>query len=308
MTRGSPRSPRSSAPWVVLLLGALVFGVVRFQPRLAAETAAVKAREDVYLFPPPAELRAATLGYVAAATDLLWAKLLVEYGTHWSEKRPFPDLNRYLDAIIALDPKYKLFYDFVDTFLVFRPVHGTEDDARAARAYLERGIQALPYDPEVWVHYGQFIAFMAPSWLTSDAEREKWREEGAVALVHAGDLGADVDKTLVASTMLSRRFGENDAAIRALSRLYAVADDPAKRAEISARLELLQASRQRDAAQTIIETIENQWRHELPFLTRGEFLLLGPKTDPASCAGLPAWGRRECAESWDDAVVAPSSP
>jgi len=292
---------------VALLLAALVSGVARFQPRLAAETAAVKAREDVYLFPPPAELRAATFGYVAAATDLLWAKLLVDYGSHWSEKRPFPDLNRYLDAIVALDPKFKLFYEFVDTFLVFRPVHGTEDDARAARAYFERGIQALPYDPDVWVHYGQFIGFLGPSWLTSEAERDKWRQEGATALVHAGELGADIDTTLVASTMLTRRFGETDAAIRSLERLYAVADE-SRQAEISARLERLHANKERDEEAAAIQTIDNRWRHELPFVSRGEFLLLGPTADPASCVGLPSWGRRDCAESWDEAVAAPSSP
>jgi len=290
---------------VVLLLVAFVSGVARLQPRLARETAEVKAREDVYLFPPPAELRAATFGYVAAATDLLWAKLLVEYGVHWSEHRPFPDLNRYIDALQALDPRFKTLYEYVDSMLVFRPVHGTEEDARAARAYFERGLTEMPYDPDVWVHYGQFIAFLAPSFLTSDAERNKWREEGAAALLHASDLGADVDKTLVGSTMMSRRFGEKDAAIRALTRAYAMTDDESVRAEISAKLEILQAGRQRDAAETVVQTIENEWRRQYPFLTRGEFLMLGPVTDPAACAG-PSEGRRECATSWDDAVAAPS--
>jgi hypothetical protein len=298
------RLPRGSLA-VALLFVALVSGVARLQPRLARQTAEIKAREDIYLFPPPAELRAATLGYVAATTDLMWAKLLVEYGIHWSDHRPFPDLDRYLDAIVALDPKYKTFYDFVDTMLVFRPIHGTEADAHAARAYLERGTRELPYDPDIWVHYGQFIAFLAPSWLTTDEERDAWRQEGAVALVHAGDLGADIERTLVGSTMLSRRFGEKDAAIRALSRAYAITDSVSVRAEISAKLEILEASRQRDSAESIVQTIENQWRRDLPFLTRGEFLLLGPVTNPVACAGLDAETRRECAMSWDQAVAAP---
>lgn len=306
MTSSSPRSAPSSAVWVALLFAALVAGVAREQPRLAREVAAIKAKKDVYVLPPPAELRAATFGYIAAATDMLWAKLLVDYGIHFSEQRQFTDLDLYLDALMALDPKFKTFYVYVDTMLVFRPIHGTEKDARAARAYLKRGTEIMPYDPDIWLHYGQFVAFLAPSWIVSETEREEWRREGAMALLHAGDLGADVDKTLVASTMLSRRFGEKDAAIRALRQQYAMTDSESRRAEISARLEVLQASRQRDEAETVIQAIEGTWRRDFPFLTRGEYLLLGPRTDSAACAGLATEDQRECARSWDEAVVAPS--
>ncbi len=305
MTAGSAGSSRSLGIRVVLLLLVAALGVARLQPRLAATTAAIKLREDIYLAPPPAELRAATLGYVAAATDLLWAKLLVEYGIHWGEHRSFPDLNHYLDALLALDPKYKPLYDYVDSMLVYRPLHGTEEDARAARAYLEQGIAALPYDPDVWVHYGQFIAFLAPSFLLSEEERDRWRQEGAVALTHAVELGADVNMTLSATTMLGRRFGERDAAIRALRRAYALTEDDAIRAEISAKLEILQGNQERDRAEEVIQSIEGQWRRDLPFVPRGEYLLLGPIDDTAACAGLPSSTRRPCAKSWDGTMTAP---
>jgi hypothetical protein len=290
---------------VALLLVATTLGVVRLQPRLAATTAAIKLRDDVYFAPPPAELRAATLGYIAAATDLLWAKVLVEFGVHWAEHRSFPDLNHYLDALLALDPKYKPFYDYVDTMLAYRPVHGTEADARAARAYLEQGIAALPYDPDVWVHYGQFIAFLAPSFLVSEPEKDRWRREGAVALTRAVELGANIDMTLSATTMLGRRYGERDAAIRALTRAYALTEDDAIRAEISAKLEILQGSQVRDRAEEVIQSIESQWRRDLPFVPRTEYLLLGPIDDPAACAGPHSSTRPECATSWDDAVRVP---
>jgi hypothetical protein len=293
---------RSRAFAVALLFALLIAGVARLQPRLAETAASVKAREDVYLFPPPQELRVATLGYVAAATDLLWAKLLVEYGTHWAEHRPFPDLNQYLDALMALDSKNKTFYEFVDTLLVYRPIHGTEQDARAARAYLEQGIAALPYDPDVWLHYAQFVAFMGPSYLPSDAERDKWKEEGAFALAHAAELGADLDRSLVASAMLNRQFGEREASIRFLERAYALSNDEGSRAEISAKLEMLQASREQDQAQDAIRFIERQWHRDLPFLNRGEYLLLGPVVDPAACVGTVAASLPGCASSWDEAL------
>jgi hypothetical protein len=307
MTAAPTKSTPAGAIGVALLLVCCVLGVARVQPRLATTLSSIKAREDVYVFPPPAELKVATLGYLAAAADLLWAGvspkgILVEYGVHWSERRPFPDLNRYLDAILELDPKFKPLYEMVDTMLVYRPIHGSEDDARAARVYLEKGIATFPYDPDIWLHYGQFIAFMGPTFLPTDAEKDRWREEGAYALEHAAELGADVDKALVASSMLNRRFGERDAAIRSLRRVYALADDDATRAEISARLEVLQASAEDDRAQGVVQAIDNAWRRDMPFVPRDEYLLLGPLRSPASCAGHGSEGRRDCATSWDDVV------
>jgi hypothetical protein len=298
---GGRRAPAGTI-FVALLFVCSVLGVARLQPRLARTTAAIKARDDVYIFPPPAELRAATLGYVAAPTDLLWAKLLVEYGIHWSERRPFPDLNRYLDALLGLDPKYRPLYEMIDTMLVYRPIHGSEEDARAARAYLEEGIAQMPYDPDVWFHYGQFIAFMGPSYLASDEEKDRWRERGAYAIEHAAELGADVGRALVASTMLNRRFGERAAAIHALRQSYGLTDDEALRAEISARLQVLQANEEDERAQGVVQAIDNAWHRDMPFMSRDEYLLLGPVRNSARCAGQGSDRSRACASSWDDAV------
>ena len=81
---------------VFVAIGAI--GVWRTQPRLATKVHEVKAREDVYALPPPRELNALTLGYRSSAVDLLWAKLLVEYGIHWGEHRNFTDLDNYIHA------------------------------------------------------------------------------------------------------------------------------------------------------------------------------------------------------------------
>ena len=60
------REPREgSAPIVgvaVALLVASIVGVAVTQPRLAATTKSVKQREDVYVLPPPAQLRATETG------------------------------------------------------------------------------------------------------------------------------------------------------------------------------------------------------------------------------------------------------
>jgi hypothetical protein len=291
---------RASTSAAVVLFAAAAFGVTCTRPRLASTVHAVKESDDLYFLPPPAELHAATLGWDAAAVDLLWAKLLVEYGTHWSERREFRDTPKYVDAILELEPTYPPVYKFVATLLAYRPLQGTEDDVRKARAYLERGTRERSYDSSVWMEYGMFVAFIAPSFLHDGAEREGWRKDGATAIGHAVELGADADRALAAANMLTRA-GANEAAIRYLEQAYAFTEHPSMgelHEAIGRKLAALQATARRDAADEVLGAVNARWRKELPFLTRDQYLLLGPKVDVARCSGLAAAGERVCARDW----------
>ena len=284
----------------VILLAMAVFGVARTQPRLASIVHAAKEGDDIYALPPPSELHAATLGWDAAVVDLLWTKLLVEYGTHWSEHREFHDTSKYADAILELEPNFAPIYKYVDTMLAYRPMQGTEDDVRLARAYLERGTRERSDDPSVWMEYGQFLAFIAPSFLHDDVEREAWRREGATAIGHAVERGAAADRALAAATILTRA-GATQAAIGSLERAYAFTEHPSMmdvHEAIGRRLAALQATAQRDAADAELGAIHARWKAELPFLTRDQYLLLGPKIDVIRCAGLRAASEPQCARDW----------
>lgn len=295
----------SRTDWLAaLVLAASVAGVGVLQPKLARTLHETKMAEDVYLFPPPDELRAMTLGYRAAATDLIWAKLLVEYGMHWQEKRSFPDLDRYLDAILALEPDYQPLYLIVDTLLVYRPMKGTEADARHARELLERGTRERPDDYKVWRHYGEFVAYLAPSWLESNEERDVWRREGALAIMHAIQLGSETSGALAAASVLSRTHELRAKAVDELRHAYVLSDDPGERAEIAAQIARLESDRpgelpSPEAAQIDMTYIDNRWRREAPFLDRGTFLLVGPARDALRCAGRAHVDQPECALEWD---------
>lgn len=286
----------------LLLLGGGAGGIAWLQPPLAERARSVKQGEDVYVLPPPDELKVMTLGYRAAAADLLWAKLLVEFGMHWFDKRPFTDVPKYVDAILTLEPDHRLVYRYVDTLLVFRPPQGTEADAVMARAYLERGTRERPFDPEVWQKYGDFMAFVAPSFVKDTREHDAWRREGARALERAVQLGAEPSRALSAATILSKS-GERKAAIAFLRRAYWVTDDADTREQITAKLQLLESSPdERDVAY-----IDSEWsalghrrgRSLLhPLLSRGELLLLGPFVDPKACAGVRE-PKLECERDWE---------
>lgn len=274
--------------------------IALLQPGLASQVHRVKQRDDVFLLPPPAQLRAMTLGYRSAAVDLLWAKLLIEHGMHSQERRPFPDVARYVDGIIAIEPDFPTLYAFVDTLLVYNPTGGTEADARAARRYLELGTQARPHDPKVWMQYGQFIAFLAASFLKDPAEIDRWRVEGAHAMARALELGADPSRSLAVASILDRA-GEARAVIGFTERMYAMTDDPDLKQQYLLRLAKMRAASQ---AEQSASAVEREWRTKYRFLPRGEALLIGPTRSAAACAGTASYAQKACLRDWTQVVEA----
>ncbi len=299
---------QGAGAWIVLIVAGL--GVVWTQPRLARTVHSVKARDDVYVLPPPAVLHASTLGWDAAAVDLLWARLLTDYGIHWSEHREFADVPKYVDAILELEPDYLPLYKLVDTLLAYRPLRANEDDIRAARAYLERGMRERPEDVDIWMRCGQFVAFIAPSFLHEEAERDAWRKEGAKDMGHAVELGADASAALAAASVLTRTGGTPQEAVRFLQRAYEFTEQPSMgeiHEMIGRRLAALEASAMRDAADAHARAIGERWQREMPFVTEDTYVLLGPKVDVARCSGIAAVDDGACARDWVTASTSPAS-
>jgi hypothetical protein len=299
---------KTSVAAIALLVASLT-GLVATQPVLARTTHEVMVRDDTFLFPPPAELHAATLGWDAAVVDLLWADLLVVQGTHFAERRDFTDIPKYLDAILELEPTYAPVYKYVTTLLAYRPMQGTEDDVRKARAYMERGTRERPTDAKVWMEHGEFMAFIAPTFLRDEAEKQAWRIDGARAMGHAVELGGDPDRALSAATLLTGG-GDTQGTLAFLRRAYAMTEGPsteAVHAAIGERLAALQASAFREMVDASDRAIDERRKRELPGVDPGLFLLLGPTPDVFGCVGVDGYGgpgcvRPECCRSWDDAL------
>ena len=282
----------------LIALGAIVVGVLALvfvQPLLAAQVKGVKARDDVAALPPPKQLKVMALGYKQSTVDLLWAKLIVEWGLAHAEKRAFPDLTRYIDAIIEIEPDFPTLYTFVDTLVVYGPTPGTADDARLARRYLKRGTEERKYDHNVWLHYGQFCAFLAPSFLTDQAEIDEFKKEGALALIRSVELGGDADRALSANTILKRTGGEKDARRQALRRAIALSDNPDTRRNLLFQLAQVE---EMPSGEEDVEVFEREWRRRFPFLSRSAVLLVGPGRAQAACAGLGSFDEKRCPRDW----------
>ncbi len=291
-----------------LILGATTVcvaaaGVHFTRERMNRATYKLKETDDIYPFPEPKQLKTLSLGYESALADLLWAKLKVEYGLHWSEKREFVNIPNYFDAILELEPGYPQVFEYADTFLVYRPLRGTEKDARLARAYLERGTRERPYDPNAWLSLGRYLAYLSRTFLTSQKEIDVWRADGARALMRGVELGGDSSTALSAVSILTRG-GETKAAIASLQRALAITDDPSARKAIEAKLDDLGAKKEREDADRAVKLIEPLWRTQARGLPYAAVLLMWPAPDPRLCAGIGGSPRtpqqtRECARGWD---------
>jgi tetratricopeptide (TPR) repeat protein len=133
------RSPaRVSACCVALGLLLLVGAVIPLHRQTASpEGSAVEDR--VLLLPPPAALRAASLGYRGMMADLVWLLTIQYLGGHLTTDRRVPELRRLVDTVVDLDPHFVEAYTLGALFLGY-----TAGDLAGAVALLERGIRHNP--------------------------------------------------------------------------------------------------------------------------------------------------------------------
>ncbi|MEB2313460.1 MAG: hypothetical protein OZ928_16575 [Polyangiaceae bacterium] len=299
--RSSSRAAGTLAGLAAMAAAAL--GVALARPRLAARFHELRVTSDSYGLPSPERTVVASLGYRAALADLLYADTLVAYGLHFQERRRFEFVGDYLDTVSALDPKFATPYRFADTLLTLQPVKPRYEDYVRARKILERGMRELPYDEQLHNSAGQFMAYLAVSALKSDEERAEWRLAGARALQRACELVGDNPNIpyhcITAATLLTNA-GKREAMVQFLERLLAVSDDPEVRKLALGYLEQQLGNTQREEVEQRFLRFHDAWGKDLGFVSRGVLLIVGPRFDPARCAGLERALEPGCATTWAD--------
>ena len=274
---------------VAILLAACIAAIAATRPTLFRTAQRVKENSSVYSLPPPSVIATASLGYRAAVADYLWAHVLVTQGLRMGEKRPFPEVAQYLDAINYLDPRFREPYRYTDSLLSLQ-INDPDrtSSVREARRIMERGIAEFPYDSELHLNFGLFLSYLAPGDLPAGSEeRGQWQQAGAMALVRAGELStneAAAFKAMSAASLL-RRVGKDDAAIGFLERLFAVTDNDEVREDISNRLRVLRQGRQASEHYVLSRAFDTLWRKHVPFAPRSWLSMLGPPTERWACAG-----------------------
>jgi len=289
---------------MVALVGALAT-VAWVRPRLAHDHGRARLTYDIYVLPSPRALVTLSLGYRSALADLLFSHVLVESGLHMADRRRFQTVALYLRAINELDPKFATPYHFADTLITLQAGKPSLSDYRAARAILERGMAELPYDTQLWLTSGEFMAYLAAPHveaLAGEAVAREWRLEGARRLARTCEIiGSNeaVPHHCVTAARLFSEAGERQALQSFAERVLAVSDDPAIHQQVWASL-----ARARD-----LTAVERMKRHrerldrvkleQLPQLSKDGFLLIGPSFSPSECLGERSRTAR-CATSFRD--------
>jgi hypothetical protein len=289
---------------VVTLTMAAVGLIHGVRPTLVEQFRKAKDEHDVYALPKPEYVVAMSLGYRSAVADLLFAHTLVSSGIHLSEKRRFEAAANLLRTINQLDPKFATPYRFADTILTVQVTKPTLDDYLSARSILERGMDELKYDMQLWLSAGQFMAYLAPyhvGQLASPAVAEEWRREGAKRLARSCELvGKDENAPyhcVTAATLLSQA-GEVAALRQFVERVVAVNDDPEVQAQALASLSKALGEQERQKLLLRRVRYERLHRRGLAFVGRDRFLLLGPGYDAFACLDAGRAKTVDCATSF----------
>ncbi len=124
----------------LLLAGAVLVGLVLPLHRGEAVGARLDMVEErVWLLPPPAALRVASLGFRDMAADVVWLLTVQYIGGHVSSDRQLPHLRRLIETAVDLDPHFVEGYTLGALFLGYMG-----GDMRSAIDLLERGHRANP--------------------------------------------------------------------------------------------------------------------------------------------------------------------
>ncbi len=279
------------------LIGLSAWGVHRLQVPLAERFTTTQVQNDVYALPPPEQLVVMSLGYRSALADLIFAHVLVSSGIHVQERRPFEFVGKYIEAVNELDPKFAAPYRMADGLITLQAKSVGPEAYRQARRVLERGMAELPFDQALWASAGQFFAYLAPSVFDDPKERDDWRLAGGRTLAHACELvgsNEHIPYQCVIAAGLLTSSGAAAASRQFLERMLVINDDPQIRALASGLLQKAVGAEQRDRFQARQQAFQKAWGADLPFVTRGAMLAVGPRWDAAACAGA----RQECTTSW----------
>jgi tetratricopeptide (TPR) repeat protein len=295
------KSNRNAALFAVVSVGlAAAVAIGQLRPPLATTYGKVRERSDVYSLPKPEQVVVASLGYRAAMADWLFSHVLIWHGLNFQEKRRLDFAAEYLDAIVALDPTFRDPYYFGDTLIAIQPTKPTRENYVRARRLIERGMDARPYDTELWLSGGQFIAYLAAPWLENPEEQAEWRLAGAKRLAHACeivDANENIPFNCIAAARILEKAGEREAMVSFLERFLSVTEDDELREFAEKALARALAGREEEWRAVRADEIRAAWRSDLPFVSLTKELVLSPRFDAARCAGGDD-ASSACATTW----------
>jgi hypothetical protein len=271
-----PRNARRvlSAAGVLFLIAATVLT----QDRALSRRSRFAPEADLLYLPRPSVLHALSLGHDELTADLVFIRAIIYFGGQFHGQREYRWLDRYLDTIVALDPRWRTPYRWAGVATMYDGRTITNESVMLSSHFLELGAKQFPRDWELPFMLGCNYLFELKT--DDPAEKATWRREGGEWIRHAALVGgAPSWVPLLAATIL-RQEGQDEAAIRHLEEVYYSTRDERTREEVRNRLVSLHA--QVDFAKEAREraAFQDAWQRALPYAPADLFVAVGPTPSP----------------------------
>jgi hypothetical protein len=266
----------------IVAAGVLWAGGQALQARALDDRATWPRSEELVVLPPPELAPIAYLGYREAAADVTWARALVYYGSTKAEGSDYRYLEKFVDNIIALDPKFKRVYRWAAYAVTFKADVATPEEFKKSLVYLEQGMEQFPDDYELfWIAGMRYYLDLR----TDDPEeRQRNKERGAELIERAmRKPNAPPDLATLAAN-LRTKIGQKERAIRELREMILVTDNKKAQEKMVARLRSLMAEGDAALVDEMLRAkveLEERWQADLPWVPQTLYLLLGPTPPPA---------------------------
>ena len=271
----SSASPASSGTAAALLLAVALAGTAHAVGGHANE---LRARWPATLDPPwaPAagSARLVSLGYRETLADLLWIRALGYVG---GEDDRASSTRQLIEAIVALDPRFRRVYSWGGLAMSALGTGATEADYLAAIAVLERGAREFPDDYKIPLYAGQIYVTQLHS---DDPEQTRaWQTAGARWLERAVRVPGAPKNVGTLAAHLRTKLGQREQAIRDLRELILYTSDRDQRDRLVKKLAELQgtASEAIDYELAVAaRRFTDAWTHDRPELPPSAYILVGP--------------------------------
>jgi hypothetical protein len=265
----------------VILAGACWLAARGLGGRALAARETWPVGESLVWLPPPRAAPILAMGYRQLWADVNWARVLVYYGSNWREDVHFRFryLTRFLDNIIALDPKFKRVYEWASYAVTFQGGTVEPEEYALSVRYLERAMEEYPE------HYRYFwlagIRYYIDLKSDDPAQQQRYREHGA-ALIEQAMLKPDAPGNLaLLAAGLRTELGQRERALENLRTMIMSTDDPETQAKLIKTYQNLAGKEFPDEATHAKADLQQRWLKELSFAPIHMYVILGDRPSPA---------------------------
>jgi hypothetical protein len=264
--------------WLAFLVVAVVALAGGRVARSVANDLRAEDRAQAPYAPSPEAAPIVSLGYRETAADLMWIRFLGYWGSNDST---WEGIAAVVDAIVALDPKYRNIY-VSGAHAMMLADHGvTQETYLRALRVLERGIKEFPSDYKM----PELAAQIYTGDLKSDdpAQRRKWDEAGVLLMESAMRKPDAPTWAATWAAHMRSKLGQKQRAIENLREMILLTSDVDARRKMIAKLAQLEQSDSAELASEMFaekRKFESAWRHDRPAVPASIYLLVGAHPRP----------------------------